>query len=172
MVVAVRVKKKPEGMQSYSRGSVVNIHFICTGNIYRSRLAEAYCASRCVPGIRVFSSGIAAGLNGVAPISTYAADLLTQHGISSYAATGWQRTTPALVRASDVLVFMESEHHRFCEDWIDAARQGFEVWEIEDVGPIDESEIPKKAERTFEIIRQRTDSLLTALGQTNGIQRS
>jgi protein-tyrosine-phosphatase len=150
----------------------VNIHFVCTGNIYRSRLAEAYCASRCVPGIRVFSSGIGAGLNGDAPISTYAADLLTQHGLNSYAAVGWQRTTAALVQASDVLVFMESEHHRFCENWIEPSRQKLEVWEIEDVGPVDESEIPKKAQRTFEIIRRRTDSLLTALGQTNEIQRS
>jgi protein-tyrosine-phosphatase len=24
----------------------MTLHFICTGNIYRSRLAEAYCASR------------------------------------------------------------------------------------------------------------------------------
>lgn len=143
--------------------AVTKIHFVCTGNIYRSRLAEAYCASRVAPGIHVFSSGIAAGLNGDALISPYAADLLTQYGLNSYAATGWQRTTPALVQASDVLVFMESEHHHFCENWIDPGRQRFEVWGVEDVGPIEASKIPEKAERTFGIIRHRTDSLLDAL---------
>ena len=36
----------------------MTIHFICTGNIYRSRLAEAYCASKRVAGLCVLSSGI------------------------------------------------------------------------------------------------------------------
>jgi hypothetical protein len=31
----------------------MTIHFICTGNIYRSRLAEMYCASKGVPGLFV-----------------------------------------------------------------------------------------------------------------------
>jgi hypothetical protein len=42
-------------------------------------------------------------------------------------------------------------------------RQRIEVWEIEDVGPIDAAEIPKKVEVTFGIIRQRIDTLLTSL---------
>jgi hypothetical protein len=32
--------------------AALTIHFICTGNMYRSRLAEAYCASRHVPGVQ------------------------------------------------------------------------------------------------------------------------
>ena len=144
----------------------LTIHFICTGNIYRSRLAEAYCASRCVPGIHAFSSGIGAGLNGDALITPYAADVLAKYSLDSFASPRWQRTTAALVRASDVLVFMESEHHRFCEDWIEP-RHKVEVWEIEDVGPVDAAEIPSKVERTFGIIRQRTERLLTGLGVSN-----
>ncbi|MGO9433541.1 MAG: low molecular weight phosphatase family protein [Terracidiphilus sp.] len=141
----------------------VIIHFVCTGNIYRSRLAEAYCASKCVPGIQTLSSGIGAGLNGDAPISPFTADVLTRYGLVSYAAEHWQRTTAALVEVCDVLVFMELEHHRFCENWIDPNRQRIEVWGIEDVGPLPASEIPGKAERTFQIIRQRVDALLAAL---------
>jgi len=49
------------------------IHFVCTGNVYRSRLAEVYCASMSISGIRVISSGIAAGLDDDAPISPHAA---------------------------------------------------------------------------------------------------
>jgi protein-tyrosine-phosphatase len=116
-----------------------------------------------VSGISVFSSGICAGFNGTAPISPYAAEILARYGLESDAAAGWQRTTADLVRASDVIVFMESEHRRFCEDWIDLARQRVEVWEIEDIGPMDAAQIPKEVERTFEVIRQRTDSLLRAL---------
>jgi protein-tyrosine-phosphatase len=142
----------------------MRIHFVCTGNIYRSRLAEAYCNSRRLPGIHVFSSGIRAGLEGDIPISPYAADLLTQYGLNRYAAAHWQRTSEELVRASDVLVFMEPEHQRFCDEWIEAMRQRIEVWGIEDVGPIDAVEIPNEVERTFGIICQRIDTLLTGLG--------
>jgi protein-tyrosine-phosphatase len=141
----------------------ITIHFVCTGNVYRSRLAEAYCASKRVPGIHAISSGIAAGLNGDAPISPYAAEVLEQYHLDSYAAARWQPTTAALVRASDVLVFMESEHRRFCEKWLEPARQQIEVWEIEDVGPVAANEIAFKVQRTFRIIRQRTDELLATL---------
>jgi protein-tyrosine-phosphatase len=142
----------------------MRIHFICTGNIYRSRLAEAYCASCCGPGIHVFSSGVAAGSNGDFPISPYAADILTQYALTSYAAPRWQRTTAALVHASDVLVFMEPEHRIFCQDWIEPERQRMQVWDVEDVGPIPASEIAPKVDRTFAIIRKRTDALLATLG--------
>ena len=118
----------------------MTIHFICTGNIYRSRLAEAYCNSRCVPGI---------------------------HGLNGYAVARWQRTSAELVRASDVLVFMESEHRLFCEEWIEGMRQRVEVWGIEDVGAVDATEIANKVERTFETIRQRIDTLLTVLALSN-----
>ena len=118
-------------------------------------------------GIHVFSSGIRAGLNGDVPISPYAADALTKHGLNGYAVARWQRTSAELVRASDVLVFMESEHQRFCEKWIEAMHQRIEVWEIEDVGPIDAAEIPNKVERTFGMIRQRIDALLTVLTPGN-----
>jgi protein-tyrosine-phosphatase len=146
----------------------LSIHFVCTGNVYRSRLAEAYCASRCGSGIRVSSSGIAAGANGDAPISPYAADVLAQYSLGCYAAAGWQRTTPALVQASGVLVFMESVHRQFCADWIVPGRQRIEVWEIEDIGQMDTvAEIPDKVQRTFVTIRRQTDALLTTLGLSN-----
>jgi hypothetical protein len=66
---------------------------------------------------------------------------------------------------SDVLVFMESEHSRFCENWIEPNRQRVEVWEIEDVGPMDAEKVAEKVERTFGMIRRRTDMLLAALGR-------
>ncbi|HUB51993.1 MAG TPA: hypothetical protein VL986_07595 [Terracidiphilus sp.] len=142
----------------------LTVHFICTGNIYRSRLAEAYCASKRVPELHAISSGIGAGLYEQISISPYAADLLARFNLTSFAAKHWQRTNAELVQASDVLVFLESEHRRFCESWIEPARQKIEVWEIEDIGPIDPAMIPIKAERTFALIRQRVDALLNALG--------
>jgi protein-tyrosine-phosphatase len=137
------------------------IHFICTGNIYRSRLAEAYCVSKGVPGLRVLSSGIGAALHGGVPIAPYAARVLNEHRLARFAAPSWQQTTAALVRASDVLVFMEREHYRFCKDWMDPIRQTVEIWDIPDVGPIDAERIMTKVEQTFEMIRKRADTLLS-----------
>lgn len=139
------------------------IHFVCTGNVYRSRLAEAYCVSRSLPGIGVYSSGIAAGRDSNAPISPHAVVALTRHGLLSYAAAHWQRTTADLVRSSDVLVFMEAEHHRFCEEWIQPARQRIEVWGVKDIDGREPAEIPIEVERTFAIIRRRTDALIASL---------
>ena len=119
--------------------------------------------SRGVPGIRVSSSGIAAGRDGNAAISPWAADVLESYGLASYAAPHWQRSTAELVKASDVLVFMESEHQDFCREWIDDGRHRVEVWAIEDIGPMELSEIPEKVERTFALIRKRVDQLLEAL---------
>lgn len=139
------------------------IHFVCTGNVYRSRLAEAYCASMSVSGIRVISSGIAAGRYDDGPISPYAAEALARRGLLHYAAPHWQRTTADLVRSSDVVVFMESEHHRFCVDWIEPGRQRIEVWGVKDIDGLEAVEIPNEVERTFAIIRQHTDALIASL---------
>ena len=141
----------------------MTVHFICTGNIYRSRLAEAYCASRAVPGLRTFSSGIGTGLNGDVTIAPYAARILRAQGLERFAAPSWQQTTAALVQASDFLVFMEREHYCFCEGWLDPVRHKFEIWDIPDVGQMDAARIMNKVEQTFEAIRRRTDNLLTAL---------
>lgn len=143
--------------------SLKTIHFVCTGNIYRSRLAEAYCASKRIPGIRVTSSGIAAGLNDDAAISPWAAEVLNKYGLQSHAAESWQRTTADLVRSSDVIVFMESEHQHFCREWIVPDRHRVEVWEIEDIGALEFSKIPAKVEQTFAMIRGRTDELIKSL---------
>lgn len=40
--------------------SIKTIHFVCRGNNFRSRLAEAYLNSKKLPGIKVISSGIEA----------------------------------------------------------------------------------------------------------------
>ena len=126
-------------------------------------MAEAYCNSKGIPEIRVTSSGIAAGRDGNAAISPWAADILNRYGLQSFAAANWQKTTEALIQANDVLVFMESEHRQFCDAWVDTGRHRVEVWEIEDIGPMDLAMIPDKVERTFAMIRERIDVLLRTL---------
>ena len=73
----------------------MTIHFICTGNIYRSRLAEAYCASKGVPGLSVSSSGIGTKLNRGIPIASYAARVLSERGLEHFAARRTNHVQPA-----------------------------------------------------------------------------
>jgi protein-tyrosine-phosphatase len=94
------------------------------------------------------------------PIAPYAARILREQGLERFAAREWRQTTAALVRASDLLVFMEREHYQFCEGWIDSIRQRIEIWDVPDIGPIDAAGIMKAVSRTFDVIRQRTDMLL------------
>ena len=110
------------------------------------------------------SSGIGTKLNRGSPIAPYAVRVLSERGIERFAAPSWQQTTAALLRASDILVFMEREHYNFCKDWLDPVRQKVEIWDIPDVGPVDAAQIMAEVEQTFEMIEQRTDMLLTALG--------
>ena len=147
----------------FTMKTLMTIHFICTGNIYRSRLAEAYCSSKGLPGLQVLSSGIGTALNAGLTIAPYAAHVFSKYGLEHFAAPSWQQTTAVLIHASDLLVFMEREHYRFCERWIDPSRHKFEIWDIPDVGRTDPAEIMGKVEKTFEAICRRTDMLLTAL---------
>jgi protein-tyrosine-phosphatase len=148
----------------YTDSAAMTIHFICTGNIYRSRIAEAYCVSKAVPGLRVFSSGIQTVLNRGISIAPYALRILREQGLERFAAGGWRQTTEALVRASDCLVFMEREHYNFCESWIDPVHQRMEIWDLPDVGAVEVTDIMHAVSRTFGLIRQRTDMLLASCG--------
>ena len=92
-------------------------------------------------------------MNRGIPIAPYAARVLSERGIEHFAAPSWQQTTAALIRASDVLVFMEREHYSFCKDWIDHTRQTVEIWDIPDVGQADAARIMTEVEQTFAMIR-------------------
>jgi protein-tyrosine-phosphatase len=43
----------------------MRVHFVCTGNLYRSRMAEAYLRSKAIPGLEVTSSGVLAEMQAV-----------------------------------------------------------------------------------------------------------
>lgn len=81
-----------------------------------------------------------------------------------FASTSWRQTTPALVRQSDILVFMEDEHYRFCLEWIDPGRQTVQIWGVHDiVSGAKPAEFRAAAERTFATLKAQTDVLLAGL---------
>jgi protein-tyrosine-phosphatase len=140
----------------------MTLHFICTGNIYRSRLAQAYIRSKSIPGLSVISSGTHTSWNGGMSIAPYATEMLRSHGLEAHASPSFQQTTKVLIEGSDILVFMEREHHHFCKGWLDRRRQKIAIWNVPDIGP-PPPEIMVQVKRTFGIIRERADELLIAM---------
>jgi protein-tyrosine-phosphatase len=92
------------------------VHFICTGNAYRSRLAEAYFNSKATPGWRATSSGIKAHRNLNGPITWYAARIIQREGLVPFMAPTWQQTSSDVLSAADYIVFMTEEHRAHCHE--------------------------------------------------------
>mgnify|MGYP001604003089 CR=1 FL=1 len=132
------------------------VHFICTGNSYRSRLAEAYFNSKQLPNIKAISSGI----NPDKFISWITLRIIQQNGLSDYVSSSCQKTIKKLIQKSDFVVFFEDKHYEFCKN-LGFSSKNFEIWNIHDLSPeMTEREKIEKSEETFEEIKKKIDKLL------------
>lgn len=152
----------------------MHIHFVCSGNSYRSRLAEAYLKSRVDDQrIVVDSSGIEAEKHkfGNGPICWYAMRLMKRKNLVPYMSWKEQQTTAEVLKDVDLLICMRPVHLDFCQNQL-GYRGKFEVWEIPDLNEMDEF-IPstepgietdinhiKLTEKTYELITKKVDDLV------------
>ena len=137
----------------------MKIHFVCFGNVYRSRLAETYLNSKKLPNIIVISSGIKASENGNRPISWLTQRLFEVYKLVPFQKLNWTQTTKQLLDSADLTIFFSKEYYQFCVENYGFSSNNFEIWEIEDLdGSIKEHlEKINKTEETFELIRQKVD---------------
>jgi protein-tyrosine-phosphatase len=152
----------------------MHVHFVCTGNSYRSRLAEATFNSRAPSGLSATSSGIKAHLNENGAISWYAARVLADRQLLLYTAASWTQTDAEALRSADYVVFLTEEHHAYCCEHFAFDGRPHSVWNVPDV---DVLSVPaaasaeeraaillRAAEGTFEQIAGLVDRLLIELG--------
>lgn len=133
------------------------VHFICTGNSYRSRLAEAYLNSKQLPNIKAISSGI----NPDKFISWITLRIIQQNGLSGYISSSCQKTTKQLLKKGDFAVFMTKEHYEFCKNNLGFNSSHFEIWDIYDLPPkIDDIERIKLSEETYRRIKRNIEQML------------
>lgn len=109
------------------------IHFICSGNTNRSRMAEAYFNSKKVPGMTATSSGIYASHNLNGPITFFAKNILEREGILDYTAKSWQETTKEILEQADVVIFVKKHHFDFVKNELHYIPRRYYIWDIEDV---------------------------------------
>lgn len=155
------------------------IHFICRGNSYRSRLAEAYLNSKQIQGLNIISTGITASKNINGPISWPAARIAKRNNLINFMFPSWRETTKDLLNKSDLVVFMTKHHLDFCRENLNFGSHNYEVWEIGDLEKYglrdcgesyqEDLKIMEMSDMTFNEIKKKVDELVLKLQkQTDG----
>jgi protein-tyrosine-phosphatase len=139
----------------------MHVHFVCTGNAYRSRLAEAYLNAKQLPWLQASSSGIAAECcfpeNG--PISWYAMRLIYDYNLIPFMSLLYTQTTAQLLASADMVIFMCQEHYQHAKDCLGYQSTYYQIWDIADMDRTLKYDIDriKNSEYTFGIIQGKVD---------------
>jgi len=166
------LKKKRSLLVNYpSLQKEIRVHFVCTGNGYRSRLAEAYLKAKQIPKLHVSSSGIAAEQcylkNG--PICWDAMRLIFKYHLIPFMSPLWTQATSQLLTQTDIAIFMSQEHYQYAKDYLDYQDTYYQIWNIADMNGIPEWDSASlewdiaritAAEHTFEQIRKKVDAFV------------
>ncbi len=147
----------------------LHVHFICTGNIYRSRLAEAYLRSKRLPNITVSSSGTKASLQNKGAITWYAQRLLLRNQLIPYMSDTWRNTIKQDVEEADIVIFIGKNNYRYCKENYSIPKQ-YEIWKLPDFDDTrlngnafsaeKELEYLQLSEKTFHEICKKVDQLV------------
>jgi protein-tyrosine-phosphatase len=142
----------------------MKVHFVCTGNKFRSRLAEAYLNSKTIDGVEVSSSGIEAikDLNG--PITWYAQRIIQKNRLVPFESMSWTQTTKEILEKKDWVIFVQQSHYDQCVQRFEFGGKNFEIWDIEDLNGLKGEAESRKISRSGEIyqkITQKVDDFIS-----------
>lgn len=153
-----------------------HIHFVCHGNIFRSRLAAAYLAKVLKdPRYVISSSGIWVGdRTDLRPFSRFTRALAECHALDYELRRPHRQTSNADLRLADIIVFLNQDIFDEADERYDFDRRKALVWQIHDITP----EAAKKAlaigsrralldatESIFEEIKAQCDWLRTYMAR-------
>lgn len=146
----------------------MKIHFVCTGNVFRSRLAEAYLRSKNLTGLTVSSSGIAAEDDCNGRVCWYTEAILRERGLEKYLKSSWNQSRKEELEEQDLVIFLKKEHQDYCLDVLGARVKEYETWGIEDIPDEiyfsgNKTETLNSANVVFEKITPKVDELVLRL---------
>ena len=141
----------------------MTVHFICTGNSFRSRLAEAYLNSKQLKNIKVISSGTATNKrNG--PIGWPTERIFQNTDLTLFMSPISIQTTKELLDKGDLTIFMKQNHYDFAKS-LGFLSQNYQIWDVEDLifsdydGENKDMKIINASEEIFKIIKGKVDEL-------------
>ena len=133
------------------------IHFVCRGNVFRSRIAKEYLAKHS-EGIKIISSGIMADHKLFGSISHHAKALMKQHGLEDHQKK-WVQTTQRNIDSSTLVIFMSQTILADAKKMIDLTNTKYLVWNIKDISPNSKENNTEKAEQIYQSITEEIKKL-------------
>lgn len=109
-----------------------HIHFVCRGNRYRSRLAEAVFRSFELPDFKVSSSGTEAH-RMKATIEPYTRQVAKEHGLLKQLSADKHQIDNKQLKEADIIIFLSKDvYDEACKEYEVDPRKSL-VWHIADV---------------------------------------
>jgi protein-tyrosine-phosphatase/8-oxo-dGTP pyrophosphatase MutT (NUDIX family) len=138
------------------------IHFVCRGNVWRSRLAEAYAKSLQHDNWDVTSSGIDADLFPNRQLGPWAKIAERQHSLTSWFSDRSIQTTSELLQAQDIIVFMRGDVYADAQQRYEFNPAKSLTWDIKDRGDWAKNlSISQKRQRTFKHVKGNVERLIS-----------
>ena len=144
----------------------MHLHYLCTGNVFRSRLAESYTnyliKTKNISDLSVSSSGVLASSNEYGPLAWFAKEVLNQNNLLAYASPAWIQTSPEILKSPDLIIFMTPYHLQFCQTHFGFSGTNYQIWHIEDIDSFTPNPVTFTQD-TFTLIKSKVDQLLSNL---------
>lgn len=109
----------------------MTILFICTGDRFRSMLAEAEAKKQ---GI----SAISAGTDASPHVYDSVRKLVRKNNLEEFVEYNPEQVTQEKIDQADKIICMENEHKKYLEDNFDVKNKPIEVWGVPDADPEDD----------------------------------
>src|SRR5688500_6660253 len=110
------------------------IHFVCRGNIYRSRLAEAIVLNLRNPKVVVSSSGISIEDNPGITIAPYAAYAAGHYKVDDVLVRNKTQTSNSELRSADIIVFLSEDVYEDAKKLYHLNSDKCVIWNVQDMG--------------------------------------
>lgn len=154
----------------------MHIHFVCSGNTNRSRMAEAYLRAKNISGLRISSSGnTATPVSEGNGLSKYAERVLGDADLLGFASSNCVITNVKQLREADLVIFMAQKHFDHARDNLQCRPAHYEIWKIGDIPqdfwwwliPVRKKKLADDRD-IFEQIKEKVDDLVVRVIKTSG----